>query len=108
MNFYTCSLKTDLPITARYRGEITEVQKLDNGAISFTEELPNGKRKLRMIPEGAVFVGTLQEAAKFYQSDTVAVTSLHHFNTPHHVEPALRPEEPERINASLGILRRFT
>lgn len=110
MNFYTCSIKTDLPITARYRGEITEVQKLDNGGIAFTEKLPNGKRKPRMIPEGAVFIGTLQEAAKFYhpEFDTVAVTTLHHFNTPNHVEPGLSPEEPERINTSLGILERFS
>ena len=106
MNFYACSLKTDLPITARYRGEITEVQKLDNGAIAFTEELPNGKIKSRIIPEGAVFIGTLQEAAKFYQpeSDTVAVTTLHHFNTLNHVEPEPSTEEPERINTSPSIL----
>ena len=108
MNFYACSIKTDLPV-ARYRGEITEVRKMGDGSLAFIEKLPNGTRKSRMIPEGAVFIGTLQEAAKFYQSesDTVAVTTLHHFNIPHQVEPILRPEEPERINTSLNILGRF-
>ena len=91
MNFYACSIKTDLPV-ARYRGEITEVRKMGDGSLAFIEKLPNGTRKSRMIPEGAVFIGTLQEAAKFYQSesDTVAVTTLHHFNIPHQVEPILR------------------
>ncbi|MGA1256108.1 MAG: hypothetical protein ACO3YZ_03820 [Candidatus Nanopelagicaceae bacterium] len=109
MDFYTSSdIRTDLPIT-RYRGEITELTKLPNGAIAFTEELPLGNKKPRTIPEGAVFIGTLQEAAKFHQpDDIVAVTTLHHFihpDIPSHIEP--EPEEPEKINTSLNILGRF-
>lgn len=111
VDFYTCSdIKADLPIT-RYRGEITEVNKLDDGAIAFTEELPLGNKKSRVIPEGAVFIGTLQDAAKFYQSDVVAVTSVTTFtptDSPIQVEPESEIETEPKINTSLNILGRFT
>ena len=112
MEFYACSdIKTDLPIT-RYKGEITKVNKLNDGAIAFIEELPLGDKKSRVIPGGAVFIGTLQDAAKFYQSDVVAVTSVNTFtptHTPIQVEPEIEPETETEINTSLlNILGRFT
>jgi hypothetical protein len=116
MEFYTCTdIKTDLPIT-RYRGEITEINKLEDGAIAFIEALPLGNNQQRLIPTDAVFIGTLQEATKFYQSDIVAITRVTTFIPPilqgkSEPEPEPEPEaeaETETIKTSLKILERFT
>ena len=77
VDFYSLGddIKTNLPIT-RYRGEITEVTKLDSGAIAFTESLPLGSKQQRLISSDSFFLGTLEEAIKFYSSELVTVGSI--------------------------------
>ena len=115
MEFYTCSeIKTDLP-TTRYRGEITEVKHLENGAISFIEKLPLGNNQQRLIPPDSIFLGTIEDAAKFYPSEVVAVGNISAIkaNTESvellNLEVAPVRYEPinQGANASLSILERF-
>jgi chromosome segregation ATPase len=79
MEFYACSdiveADFDLPIT-RYRGEITDINKLNDGAIAFTESLPLGNKQQRLISSDSIFLGTLEEAIKFYFSEVVVVATI--------------------------------
>lgn len=122
MDFYACSdVRTDLPIT-RYRGEITEVNKLDDGAIAFIESSSFGNRQQRLISRDSIFVGTIEEARLFYPSQLVFVGDASAAQTllfEHSIKsesesssnessPQITSEIQQKINTSLDILKRFS
>ena len=125
MNFYTCSdssdIKADLPIT-QYKGEITEVTRLDDGTIAFTESLPLGNQQQRLISSDSIFLGTIEKARLFYPSQLVFVGDVsaaqtlffRHLEKPEsessnkESNPQPTPEIQQKMNTSLDILKRFS
>ena len=125
MNFYTCSdssdIKADLPIT-QYKGEITEVTRLDDGTIAFTESLPLGNQQQRLISSDSIFLGTIEKARLFYPSQLVFVGDVsaaqtlffRHLEKPEsessnkESNPQPTPEIQQKMNTSLNILKRFS
>lgn len=76
MNFYTCrDVSTNLPVT-RYKGKITGITKSDDKAIAFTEELPLGDSRQRIIPSDSLFIGSVKDAVKFFSNEIIVVGHL--------------------------------
>lgn len=124
VDFYSLGddIKTNLPIT-RYKGEITEVNRLDDGAIAFIESSSFGNRQQRLISRDSIFVGTIEEARLFYPSQLVFVGDASTAQTllfEHSIKsesesssndessPQTTSEIQQKINTSLNILKRFS
>ena len=76
MNFYTFGdIETNLPVT-RYKGNITGTTRLDDKAIAFTQELPLGDSRQRIIPSDSLFIGSVEDAIKFYSNEPIAIGYL--------------------------------
>jgi len=76
MNFYTFEdIETNLPVT-RYKGNITGTTRLDDKAIAFTQELPLGDSRQRIIPSDSLFIGRVEDAIKFYSNEPIAIGYL--------------------------------
>lgn len=117
MEFFSLGeVKTTLPLT-RYKSTPINVQKIDDGGIGFVEQLPLGRLEPRFVNPGAIFIGTLADAATFYNNEIVAIAPLKTieklYKLQHLEEPIIAPEilvespMPVPVNTSLNILKRF-